>query len=285
MRQNHFPAVHHGPAAVRQGPSASPARSHPPVQVHQRGSPEVAGGAAKPNQRMSKYLDGYRRMIRGESGAIKADPIRGFLEKDRSPGFPRGSVQKAACFAQYLGRRSENSRRAGLQLRFDQRQEAVADAVAQEALVQIRKVLAEAPTGTLGQMPEIGPRHRQQGAKPRRPGLVHGGEAAEARASQETEQDGLRLVISGVAENDPVRLAATGQAAQAGAPDASGDFLQRRAALPDGRGACPQAERRESEGLGQVPHPRGVVPGSGAKGVIDVPHDDPPAAGRGFGDA
>ncbi len=145
MRENHLPAVHRGPSAVRQGQPASPSRSHPPVQIHQRGSPEVAGGAAEPDQRMSKHLDGYRRMIRGEPGAIKADPVRGFLDTYGPPGALYGGPEKPARFAQHLRGGGKNARRAGLQFSLDQGQKAVADPIAQEAQVLVRKILAEAP--------------------------------------------------------------------------------------------------------------------------------------------
>jgi hypothetical protein len=132
---------------------------------------------------MSKNLDGYRWMIRGEAGAIKADPVRCFLEKYTPPSVPRSGAQKSARFAQHFRGGGENPRGAGLQFRLDQGQQAVADAVAQETQVLVRGVFAETPAGALGQMPEVGARHSQKGAEPRRARLVHGGEAAEARTS------------------------------------------------------------------------------------------------------
>lgn len=234
---------------------------------------------------MSKHLDGYRWMIRGESGAIKADPVRCFLEKYGPPCDPRGGAKKSTRFAQHLRGGGENTRRAGLQFSLDQWQEAVADAIAQKALVLVRGVLAEAPTRALGQVPEIGARHSQKGAEPGRARLVHGGEAAEARASEQVQQYRLRLVVPGMAENDPGRAAATGQAAQAGSADASRKLFRRRAARPGRGGARSQAEKRQSKGLRQVPHPRCVAAGALAERVIDVSHHDPPAADRCFGQA
>ena len=96
------------------------------------------------------------------------------------------------------------------------------------------------------------------------------------------QQHRFCLVVPGMAESDPGRAAATGQAAQAGAADASCELFRGRAARPGRRRAGAQAEKRQTQRLRQVPHPGGVATGALAERVIDVTHHDPPAAGGRF---
>jgi hypothetical protein len=116
MHEDDLAAVHRGEKSVRQGQLPTLPGPDAPLQVGQVGPPDVPRRTAKPGQGMPQHLDGYRRMIRSESGAIKADPGWGLLDHRRLPRLPGGGLEESPRRAQRLGRRREDARRPGLDL-------------------------------------------------------------------------------------------------------------------------------------------------------------------------
>ena len=125
---------------------------------------EISSRAAEPDVRPPQHLLHHRRMIRGETGAIKADPPRRVLEADLAPRRGGRLSQEAQRRAQRRRRAREHRVDARLELRPQERQQPGADPVAQEARVVVGRVLAPRPAGAAEAGAQLRTRDRRAAA-------------------------------------------------------------------------------------------------------------------------
>ena len=238
----------------------------------------IEGNPAQPARRANGIPDGDPR-----------DRPRGLRHRrPREDGRPVLAAQphrrgdgrhQLGLFREHGGRARQRLAHGGVEPALQVRDQLVADPVPEERGVGVGRILAPGQTVRGQVVEDVLPRDAQHRTQdPARAG-AHGAEAGAARAPQQAQEDGLRLVVAGVREDDP-RCAFT---------DANG--LQEGVALEPrrlldaaavARRASPHVRapdaHRDAERLAQAAAEGGIAGGVRPQAVVEMGGHQPEAA-------
>jgi hypothetical protein len=193
-------------------------------------------------------------------------------------------LQRLLGLARMRGRASERRLDARVELA-ERGEQLQPHAHARVGAIEVAGVVDERQAQPLGELAGLRALEREQRPQPAAQGVLvvprlelgHRGQASEARAAGEVQQDRLGLIRGGMPQRHEGRALAAGLLAERGAAGLPG---ARGEARPRGQLEAVERERQAAI-LGEAPHQRGLVGRARAQAVVDVADREPqPLAGR-----